>query len=83
LLTDIKYVIFLQDKVVVRIIARLTKCNADWNQNFKIEGALNEKSIMNFVNWLVCFLKEEHVLELKIFKNWDLNDINKKYSWCN
>jgi hypothetical protein len=38
---------------------------------------------MNFVNWLDCFLKEEHVLELKIFKNWDLNDINKKYLWCN
>jgi hypothetical protein len=82
LLTDMKDVIFLQDKVVVRIIARIKKCNADWNQNFNIKGALNVKSIMNFVYWLDCFLKEEHYLELKNFKNWDKNDINIKYLWC-
>jgi hypothetical protein len=69
LLTDIKDVIFFQDKVIVKIICRITKCNADWNQNFNIEGDFNEKSIMNFVYWLDCFLKEEHDLELKNFKN--------------
>ena len=29
LLTDIKDVIFLQDKVIVKIMAQITKCNAD------------------------------------------------------
>jgi hypothetical protein len=81
LLTDIKDVIFLQDKFIVKIIARITKCNADWNQNFNIEGALNEKSMMNFVFWLNRFLKEEHDLELKNFNKWDQNDIKNKYLW--
>jgi hypothetical protein len=82
LLADIKNVILFQDKGIVKIIARITKSNV-WNQNFNIEGEFNEKSIMNFVYWLDCFLKEEHDLELKNFKNWDQIDINKKYLWCN
>ena len=68
---------------IVRIIARVTKCNADWNQYFNIEGDINEKSIMNFVYWLDYFLKGEHDLELKDFKNWDQNVIKKKYLWGN
>jgi hypothetical protein len=36
MVTGIKDVIFLENRVIVRIIARITKCNKDWIQQFNI-----------------------------------------------
>ena len=77
------------NKFGVTIIARITKCNRDWNQSFNLEGSLeyneNEVNQMDAVYWLNQHLKLAHRLDLKDFgkKNWEKNqsyllgDINK------
>ena len=71
-LSDINTIYFFNDRVIIKIIARVTRANQDWNQEFNLEGILSEKSIMNFVYWLNEFLKEEHNLDLNNFENWEI-----------
>ena len=73
-LSDINKIYFFNDRVIIKIIARVTRANQDWNQEFNLEGILSEKSIMNFVYWLNEFLKEEHNLDLNNFGNWEINE---------
>jgi hypothetical protein len=42
---------------------------------------VTEKSIMNCVNWLNEFLKEEHELDIMNFKIWDKNMVEEKFLW--
>jgi hypothetical protein len=75
------------DKMIITIIARVTKANNAFNQPYSIEGSkeLNkeEDSIMNFVYWLNKTLKKYHDLDLDNFKNWPKEKVDNKYLWGN
>jgi hypothetical protein len=70
-MSDISSVIINGDNIIVKIIARITKADKDWNQQFNLEGKLNDGSIMNFVLWFNKFLMEEHNLNLLNFNEWN------------
>jgi hypothetical protein len=80
-LSDIRSVYQYEDRIIVQVIARITKANTDWNQEFNLEGNVNEKNIMDAVYWLNEFLKEEHVLNIINFKKWDRFQHAEKYLW--
>jgi hypothetical protein len=42
-LSDIRSVYQYKDRIIVKVIARITKANTDWNQEFNLEGNVNEK----------------------------------------
>ena len=80
-MSDISSVIVNGDNIIVKIIARITKADKDWNQQFNLEGKLNEGSIMNFVFWFNKFLMEEHALNLLYFNQWNKIEIFENYIW--
>jgi hypothetical protein len=82
-LSDIRSVHQYKDRIIVKVIARITKANTDWNQEFNLEGYVNEKNIMDAVYWLNEFLKEEHDLNIINFNNWDRCQHAEKYLWGN
>ena len=82
-LSDIRSVYQYKVRIIVKVIARITKANTDWNQEFNLEGNVNEKNIMDAVYWLNEFLKEEHDLNIINFKNWDRCQHAEKYLWGN
>ncbi len=69
------------EALIVKILARITKCATYWNQQFNIEGSIKEEHIMNFLYWLNEYLVEEHGLSLEPFQNWDKFSSDKKYLW--
>jgi hypothetical protein len=78
-LSDIRSVYQYKDIIIVKVIARITKANTDWNQEFNLEGNVNEKNIMDAVYWLNEFLKEKHDLNFINFNNWDRCQHAEKY----
>jgi hypothetical protein len=64
----------IDDKMIVTIIARVTKGNNAFNQPYSIEGSIQSKldgnEIMNFIYWLNETLKKYHNLDLKNLDNW-------------
>ena len=82
-LADIRSVYKYEDRLILKIIARITKSNTDWNQEFNLEGNVNEKKIMNVVYWINEFLKEEHDLNIVDFDNWDTSQHAEKFLWEN
>lgn len=80
-LSDISSVLVTGENVVIKIVARITKANQDWNQQFNLEGKFNDHSIMNFTFWLNQFLIEEHNLNLLNFNEWDKIRLANKYLW--
>ena len=51
-LSDIRSVYQYKDRIIVKVIARITKANTDWNQEFNLEGNVDKKNIMDAVYWL-------------------------------
>ena len=82
-LSDISRVIVKEDgNSIVTIIARVTKCNNNYQQPFSIEGKIEDDSIMNFIYWLSKCLNENHNLELSKFKQWDRSgNFELKFLW--
>ena len=74
-----------QDRIIVKVIARITKANTDWNQQSNKEGNVykESKNIMDAVYWFIEFLKVEHDLNIINFKNWDRCQHAEKYLWGN
>ena len=75
------------DKMIVTIIARVTKGNNAFNQPYSIEGSIVSKlegdEIMNFIYWLNETLKIYHNLDLQNFDKWPKNKLENKYLWGN
>jgi hypothetical protein len=42
-LSDIRSVYQYKDRIIVKVIARITKADTNWNQEFNLEGNVNEK----------------------------------------
>jgi hypothetical protein len=42
-LSDIRSVYQYKDRIIVKVIARITKADTNWNQEFNLEGYVNEK----------------------------------------
>jgi hypothetical protein len=76
-----------KDRMIVTIIARVTKANNAFNQPYSIEGTPklknNKDNIMNFIYWLNKTLKKHHDLDLNYYKNWPKENIENKYLWGN
>ncbi len=48
-LSDIRSVYQYKDRIIVKVIAGITKSNTDWNQEFNLERDVNEKNKMDSV----------------------------------
>ncbi len=74
-------------KMIVTIIARVTKANNALNQPYSIEGSIqpnkDSEEIMNFIYWLNETLKKYHNLDLKNIDNWPKEKLESKYLWGN
>ena len=76
----VRVVRLVNNKVIVTIIARITKGSSQFNQPFNIEGDLENESIMNCIYWTNKCLQQHHNLDLRNFEDWKNNN-KTDYLW--